>query len=104
MSISSWLQKIEFFAPLVLQFIPGVPPELTSFIVKGIQAAETIPGASGTTKLTAAVAIANAGVAAINTVKPGAIDAEQVNSAIVNGINTAIAVTNLVHKQPQPAA
>lgn len=103
MGIGSWLKNIEFIAPLILPLIPGFPAVLTPFVVKGIQHAETIEGADGKTKLAAAVNEVNNGIEALNAVKPGVVNPSAVNSAIVNGINTVIAVTN-IKTQSAPAA
>lgn len=97
-----WLKHIADIAPIVLPLIPGFPPVLTPFVIKGIQTAETFENASGQEKLVKAVDEVNNGAAALNAVKPGTIDASAVNDAIVHGISTVIAVTNVAHpKAPQ---
>jgi hypothetical protein len=93
----SWLKKVEFVVPFILPFIPGVPPAVIPFIVKGIQTAEAVEGATGAQKLAIAQAEVANGVAAVNAAKPGTIDETNLNSAVTNGINTAVAVTNLIH-------
>lgn len=95
--IGKWLSDVGKLASFILPFIPGLPANLVPFIVNGIQIAETIPNASGPDKLAAAMKEVQNGVAAINTVKPGSVDPNLVNSAVTNGINTVVAVTNLVN-------
>lgn len=95
MSLSSWLHNIEKVGEIVLPLVPGVPAPLIPFIIKGIQTAETIPGADGPTKLAAAVSEVKNGADAINAVKPGTVNTEAVNEAVVHGISTVIAITNV---------
>lgn len=96
-----WLKKVADIAPLVLPLIPGIPPELVPYVVKGIITAESIQGASGPDKLSKAVEEVNNGVAAVNAVKPGTINAGAVNDAVVHGIQTVIAVANVAHPKAQ---
>lgn len=103
MSLGSWLKNIEFIAPLILPLIPGFPSQLTPFVVKGIQHAETIEGADGKTKLAAAVNEVNNGIEALNAVKPGLVNPSAVNDAIVAGISTVVAVTNIKVKSAEPS-
>lgn len=102
MSFSSWLQGIEKIAPIIFPLIPGFPTQLTPYVVKGIQTAESFQGKTGAEKLAIAVDSVNTGVAAINAVKPGSVNAEAINAAVVNGINTVIAIQN-VKGQPTAA-
>lgn len=98
MSLGNWLHKIGSIAPLVLPLIPGFPKELTPFVIKGIQTAETFEGATGPEKLSKAIDEVNNGVAAINAVKPNTVNAGAVNDAVVHGISTVIAITNAATK------
>lgn len=101
MSLSSWLQGIEKLAPIIFPLIPGFPTQLTPYVVQGIQTAEQFKGKTGAEKLALAVGSVNNGIAAINAVKPGSVNAEAVNAAVINGINTVIAIQNV---KGQPAA
>lgn len=93
----AWLKKVAELAPLVLPLIPGLPPVLTPFIVKGIATAETFQGATGAEKLAKAVDEVNNGIAAVNAVHPGAVNAGAVNDAVVHGISTVVAIANVAH-------
>lgn len=96
MSFSSWLQGIEKIAPIIFPLIPGFPTQLTPYVIQGIQTAEQFQGnKTGAEKLALAVGSVNNGIAAINAVKPGSVNAEAVNAAVVNGINTVIAIQNV---------
>lgn len=92
-----WLKDVAHIAPLILPFIPGVPPVLVPFIVHGIQTAEQIEGASGPEKLAASLDEVNNGINALNAVKPGAVDAGLVNDAVVKGIAATVATVNVVN-------
>ena len=100
MNLKSWLHAITQLAPIILAVTPGVPTVLIPAIIKGIQAAETIPGASGPDKLTAALKIVDASADAINAAKPNTIRPAEVTKAVTSGIATVIAVTNIKVKQP----
>jgi len=89
------------FAPLVLPMIPGVPPEIIPYIGPAIATAETIPGATGPEKLSAAVAITQAGFTAAQAA--GAhVDATVTNAAIVDGVNAVVKAVNGFHTAPAP--
>lgn len=92
----NWLDAIAHLAPFILPLIPGLPPVLIPFIVHGIQTAEVIPGASSATKLAAALDEVNTGIAALNALKPNTINPSLSTSAILSGINTTVAVANVV--------
>ena len=103
MHFTDFLKAVEQLAPIVLP-LTGVPVALVPFVVHGIQIAEQLPGATGAQKLSAAVELTNNGVAALNTVKPGSIDADKVNTALVSGINATIAAVNAVKSAKKPEA
>ena len=95
MNLKSWINAITKIAPIILAAVPGVPPLLVPAIIKGIHAAEAIPGATGPEKLAAAIEIIDASATAINEAKPNTIKVSEINSAVKHGIETVIAVTNI---------
>ena len=107
MAFPSWLSLIAQFAPFILAAIPGVPPGIIPFISAGIQSAETIPGATGPQKLTAAVAIAQAGFGAAQAA--GAhVNAAVVADNLPAATSAVVNIVNAFQKQqgvaPLPAA
>lgn len=96
MSIPAWLKTVLDLTPLILGLTPLAP--ISPFVAAGITAAEQIPGASGPQKLAIAKAIVNASVQATN-VQAGhqVVDPVIIDAAVTNGINTVVAVTNLIH-------
>lgn len=98
----NWIKQVADVVPLILPFIPGLPSVLIPFIVKGIQIAETIPGATGPDKLKAAITEVNNGVAAVNAAKPGTVDAQSVSDAVVHGINATISTLNAINRTSTP--
>lgn len=101
--MNRWLKLVEQFAPIVLANVQGVPKSVIPFVVHGVQTAEAIEGATGEQKLAAAQQIVADGVAALNTVKPNAIDSDAVNAAVAYGINATVQAVNAVHSATKPA-
>lgn len=93
-----WLDLAKLLIPMIIAMkFPQLAP-VAGTIAAGVSEAEEIPGASGADKLAHVSNLANAAVASINGIanKP-IIDPTTANTAIVSAINTAVAVTNLVH-------
>lgn len=104
MNLKSWLSLVEKVVPLVLAATPAAP--LAPFISIGIQAAEQIPGATGSTKLVIAKQIAGIGVAAVNA-QAGhqEVDPALIDQVATDGINAVVGVVNLKHaNQAEDAA
>ncbi len=98
MSLPSWLSLIAQFAPFILAAIPGVPPGIIPFVAAGIQSAETIPGATGPQKLTAAVAIAQAGFGAAQAA--GAhVNATVISDNLPAATSAVVNIVNAFQKQ-----
>lgn len=97
----NWLDLIKQFAPMILAFTPAAA--IAPYIVPGIEAAEALKNASGQEKLAHAIETTHVVISAVNAAKPGTIDPATADAAITSGINTVIAVTNLIHRQPAAA-
>lgn len=103
MSKFGWLRDIARVVPLILPLIPGMPPELTPFIAKGVLLAEQAeslpedPAAKKAAKLQIAVDEVNNGIAAVNAARPDSIDPLAVNAAVLHGINATVATLNAIH-------
>jgi hypothetical protein len=102
-SVSKWLQLVSWVAPAVLGMTPLAP--IAPFVIAGVQAAESLPGAQGKDKLDAAVQIARIGIAATNA-QAGhvVVDPQLADAAIQSGISTVVNVVNLTHRGAQPDA
>lgn len=98
-----WLELVKLFVPLALAQNPKTAP-LAPYIVEGIAAAEAIPGAKGADKAKAAKKVAITFINARNAAMPGhtPIDVNAVDDAIDSGIETGVAVVNVVHKSTPP--
>ena len=96
---SMFFRYVEEFAPMVIAAIPGIPPPLVPYISMGIKAAETIPGASGANKLTAATTIATAAIQAAAAVGAPLNPTVEV-SALQNGISAVVQAVNGIVKSP----
>lgn len=94
MGFPSWLSTVLHYTPIALSFTPLAP--LAPFFAAGIHAAEQIPGASGSQKLAAATAIAQAGISAAQAAGVK-VDASVTNQAIVDGINAVVKGVNSFH-------
>ena len=64
--MKSWFEAIKMLVPLIISLVNPKLAPLASSITAGINEAESIPGASGTDKLTHVVNIATASANAIN--------------------------------------
>lgn len=96
MKFGAWFKILKQVAPVILAATPAAP--LAPFIAIGIQAAEQIPGASGATKLAVAQRIVHIAVEATNAqVGYAKVDPTLVDQAVVDGINTVVAVVNAKH-------
>lgn len=114
MALPRWLQLVKLLAPTIVAVaVPGVGPALAAAIADGIAEAEQIPGASGADKKAHVLNLVRAGAGAVNAAsEPDALQQAQVDglvSAVGSGIDTAVAVVNLIHQQhpaevPEPGA
>lgn len=103
--MSTWLALVEKLLPFVLSAIPKVPPSVIPIVMKGISDAEQIPGATGVQKKAAVMALVTDGLSGVDAVtgKP-TVDVAGITNAVSQGIDTGVAVVNLVHAAQTPAA
>lgn len=102
MNIKDFFKNVAHVVPLIVGIVPGIPPELVPFIVKGVSTAESFDGASGPEKLQMALDEVNNGVAALNKVKPGSVSAPDVNAAVVHGIAATISTLKAIDSTKHP--
>lgn len=102
--MNKWLQLAQALVSPILA-AAGVPVALIPLVNAGIQEAETIHGSdSGTVKLSHVINLVTIGANAANAAAgKTVINATALTGTVTQGINTAIAVVNLVHDQT-PAA
>lgn len=95
--MAGFLTALLHLAPLLLQLVPvlvpGLHPAAVPHILAAVQNAELIPGASGTQKLSAAVAIATQSLQVAQ--EQGApIDAAALSSQIPSAVQSVVDVVN----------
>lgn len=94
-----WLDLVKQLLPLVLSNVPHAE-KVTPFILTGIEQAEQLKDSkSGPERLQHSVEITNTLIDAHNSVSTHQIDKAGVDSAIGNGISTAISIANLISKK-----
>ena len=103
MTLPKWLQTVISIGELVLQLDPQTAM-IAPLIIGAITAVESIPGATGPQKLSAAVTLVNTGAqiakdAGVN------IDPVAVSSVVANSISDVVLIANIVSglKTPQAA-
>ena len=92
-----FLKLAEIMAPIALASA-GVPAGLIPLVTHGIQLAESHPG-TGAEKKALALDAVTTGLAAVNAVKPGAVDPDIVK-VVDEGIDTAIGAINAAKHLP----
>lgn len=98
-----WLELVKLFVPLALAQNPKTAA-IAPFVTEGIAAAEGLKDAKGADKAKAAKKVAITLINARNAAMPGhtPIDVTAVDEAIDSGIETGVAVVNVVHKSTAP--
>lgn len=93
--LSMFLTILKQVGPIVLASVPATAP-LAPFIVKGIAAAELVPGATSAQKKAAALAIADDAAGAL---RAGgiALDPQLTQATVSTAIDTVVGVVNQVH-------
>jgi hypothetical protein len=100
--VSKWLQLVQMLAPTILTTIkPSLAP-IASNITSGIQIAEDLKNAGTITdKLAHVQGIALQAAGVVNTAAgKNVIDTSSLNAAVQEGVDTTVAVVNLIHKKP----
>lgn len=93
-----WLELIKTVAPLILTFVPGMPPVLIPAIIKGIEIAEAIPGATGEQKKVAVINLVKTGMSTANAIHGEVIlDPVALSNIVSKGIDTAVDTINIIH-------
>lgn len=98
--MKKWLDLMKMILPVVLAQNPKTAV-VAPFVIEGIEAAEQLPGAKGAAKAAHAKEIALAAIHAANA-EAGrtVVDPDAVSEAIDSGIETGVAVVNVVHGHP----
>jgi len=92
-------QLAELLAPIVIPIVSPRLAPLGTVIGHAVGEAESIPGATGPDKLSHVKSIATDTANAINVASDKTvIDLNGFNEAVEHGINTTVAVVNLVNK------
>jgi hypothetical protein len=100
-AMKKWLDIVRGLVPFIINLINPALAPLGSAIATGITEAEGFAGASGPEKLAHAQNIATAAATAINTASGKVvIDVAGLNEAVKDGINTSVAVANLLTRTP----
>ena len=98
MALPGWLQAVIQLVPTVLAVIPGFPTALVPVITQAIQDAEQIPGATGPQKKAYVQQIAGDAVTVVNSAHGSTVlDPAATSTVVGQGIDTGVAVVNLVH-------
>lgn len=93
-----WASLALKFLPMVLSFIPRMPPSLGPLVANGIVEAEGIPGATGTEKKQHVLNLAADALVAINSAKNHqVVDVDQAMLAVSAGIDAGVAAVNVLH-------
>lgn len=99
--MAKWLEIVRSLIPTLIALINPKLAPLGGIIAGAIVDAEQIPGASGSYKLAHAKNIAIAAATAVDDVSERTVvDLGNLDAAITDGINTAVAVANLLTKTP----
>lgn len=94
---ASWIQTVLSLLPMVLAFIPKLPPTLIPAIIQGIQEAEQLPGAKGPEKKAHVLALVDLAIQGINAAKRKTVlDPVAVTPVVDHAIDVGIGVANLV--------
>lgn len=98
--MKKWLSLVKLLAPIILTTVKPELGPIAGEITEAINEAEQIKGANGPEKLQHVKNIANNAANAINTAKnKEVVDKATLNKAIEDGVNTVVAVTNLIQKK-----
>lgn len=94
----NWLDVVKQFGPMILAMTAAAP--VAPYLVTGIEAGEALKAShSGPERLAHAKDVTRTIVAAVNAQKPGTVDPHVSDEALTHGIETVIAVANLIHKK-----
>lgn len=98
--MKKWLAILKTFAPMIIATtVPG-GAVIGPLVTHAIEEAESIQGATGAEKKAHTIAIVQDGIAGLNA---GAgkvvVDPAAVTTTLSHGIDTAVGVTNMLHKQ-----
>lgn len=94
-----WFNLLKGMLPVVLSFIPNLPPMLIPIIIQAIEEAEQLPGARGSEKKAHAVALVRLAIETTNAAANRiVINEEKVMPVVERAIDTGIAILNLVSK------
>jgi hypothetical protein len=97
---NKWLQLAQLLAPIILSTIKPELAPIAGDISQGIQTAEQMVGAKGIQKLAYVQDLAAKTADAVNVAKGKVVvDPAGLNVAVEQGVNTTVAVLNLLHKQ-----
>jgi hypothetical protein len=97
-------QIAELVAPIVIPIVSPRLAPLGTVIGHAMGEAESIPDANGPDKLNHVKRIANDAANAVNVASnKTVIDPNGLNEAVEHGINTTVAVVNLINKAKQPS-
>jgi hypothetical protein len=97
MGSNKWLQLLQTLAPVILGTVNPALIPIAGVITHAISTAEN-SGKNGPDKLASVVSITDDAVQAIN-LAGGNINPSQVHEAVQEGVDTTIAVTNLIHNK-----
>ena len=92
-----FLKLAQILAPIALASA-GVPAALIPLVTHGIQLAESHPR-TGAEKKATALEVVTTGIAAVNAVKPGAVDPDIVK-VVEEGIDAAVGAINAARHLP----
>lgn len=96
---AAWTQTVLSLLPMVLAFIPKLPPSLIPAIIQGIQEAEQLPGAKGPEKKAHVLALVDLAIQGVNAAKHKVVlDPATVTPVVNHAIDVGIAVANLLTK------
>lgn len=97
-----WFDILKIIGPAVLAVIPG-GAAIAPLVVAGMQAAEQIPGKTGTEKKALVQEIVAIGAQGANAVaKREMLPPAEVAAVTGTGIDTVVGVVNLIHRAQPP--
>ena len=94
---SKFAHITEQLAPVILPFVPGLPPALIPLITSGIQAAEHIPGADGPAKKAHVLSLVHDGLDGVNALHGTTLVPSDAPTASVDaGITAVVSSVNAI--------
>ena len=104
---SKFAHIAEKLAPVILPFVPGLPPELIPLITSGIQAAEQIPAANGPQKRAHVLFLVHDGLDGVNALHGTTlVPSDALTASVDAGITAVVSSVNAIraaHATTPPA-